>query len=80
VDLKAILSVALLVAYGWIANTLAFRAYPYRVDPDAPWWGWQIWYSKYFTEPGQRLRRTAIRFTVIGGIAALVVWWLIWSL
>jgi hypothetical protein len=78
--MKGILSVALLVAYVYIANALAFRAYPYRVDPEAPWWGWQIWYAEYFTEPGQRLRRTAIRFTVIGGIVLVATLWLIASL
>ena len=78
--MKGILSVVLLVVYAYIANALAFRAFPYRVDPEAPWWGWQIWYSKYFTEPGQRLRRTSIRFTIIGGLVVLAAWWLIANL
>ncbi len=65
----------LLGAYVLIGNLLAIRAFRYRVDPNEPHWGYQIWYSRFFTPEGQVPRRLAVAFFVLGGLAlALGVW------
>ena len=66
--------IVLLVAYAVIANVLAARAFRHRVNSDEPVRGYQIWYSQYFTEEGLRLRRIALLFIVLGGLAVLLVW------
>jgi len=67
----------LIVIYVVVGNLLALRAFRYRIDPNEPQWGYQIWYRRYFTDEGQPLRRVAVRFFVVGAIAIGALWWLL---
>jgi hypothetical protein len=65
--------IVLAFAWGIIGNLLALRAFRYRVDPNGPSWGYQIWYSRFFTPEGQGPRRLAIGFVVVGGVVLLAL-------
>ena len=65
-----------IAVYLVVGNLLAIRAFRYRLDPDQPLWGYQIWYSRFFTEEGQAPRRLAIGFFVVGGLALAIGLWL----
>jgi hypothetical protein len=73
------LIVGLFIVWGLVGNHLALRAFRYRVDPNAPRWGYQIWYSRFFTAEGQGPRRRAVWFFVLGGLVIVVIWWLFGS-
>ncbi len=68
--------IALVLVYALIANLLAARAFRYRINTEERPRGYQIWYSRFFTPEGLRIRRWALSFIVLGGIAVLAVWFL----
>jgi hypothetical protein len=73
--LRVWLPIVLLAIHVMVFNALASRAFHYRIDPDEPRWGYQIWYSRFFTEEGLRRRRVALSYLFLGGLVVAVVSW-----
>ena len=73
--MRGILSVVLILAYIFIGWGFHFRAMTGRIDPERPAWGTDVLRPDLFTGDGQRLRRAALRFYVLGGILLIVGLW-----
>ena len=70
--MRGILFVILLFSYIGIEWHLSGRAYQYRVDPERPAWGFDIFFPERFNNAGQTSRRAAVRF-LVGGAVLLAV-------
>lgn len=70
--MRTFIFISLLVAYLYIGMSFHFSAMNGRIDPERPPWGFDLFRPELFTPDGQRLRRAALRYYVIGGTVLIL--------